>query len=211
MKFNTLPRSESCPDLTIYRSSSPIPCRKRAYSECFPGETIERSGNLSTFTLNRVQSDTDLDKIDRKRTFEGVSAIVQPGELLARVVTALGSMRPIEDDGQSVLELANNANGGFHGFSDEEILASERTWSGWSLPTSEKSSTMPYSKHRERAASDVRMPAHNPEQVSFLSFFKLKTEYLFFNFFTGSTRMDMERIKYTNQRINASSSTGSKE
>uniref|UniRef100_A0A6B2EDJ6 Putative open rectifier potassium channel protein 1 n=1 Tax=Phlebotomus kandelakii TaxID=1109342 RepID=A0A6B2EDJ6_9DIPT len=151
-------RSESCPELTMYRPDSPsVVCRKRAMSESYPG-LDEMFTTQSTTTLNRTQSDTDLAKIDRKRTFEGAKNATQTGELLAQLVTALGQYRGPEDDRQSVMDLS----GGIHGFSDNEILASERTWSGWSLPTSERSISIsgPSPPRRNRTASEVAAPIY---------------------------------------------------
>uniref|UniRef100_A0A1L8DDH0 Putative open rectifier potassium channel protein 1 n=1 Tax=Nyssomyia neivai TaxID=330878 RepID=A0A1L8DDH0_9DIPT len=148
-------RSESCPELTMYRPDAPsIIFRKRAMSESQYIKMDEMISTQSTTTLNRTQSDTDLAKIDRKRTFEGVKSATQTGELLAQLVTALGQYRDPNDDRQSLHEMG----GGVHGFSDNEILASE-TWSGWSLPTSERSASIsgPYPR-RHRTASEVTTP-----------------------------------------------------
>ncbi|XP_055695538.1 open rectifier potassium channel protein 1 [Lutzomyia longipalpis] len=154
LQFN-MNRSESCPELTMYRPDSPsIICRKRAMSESQYTKVEEMFNTQSTTTLNRTQSDTDLAKIDRKRTFEGVKSANQTGELLAQLVTALGQYRDPDDDRHSLHEMG----GGIHGFSDNEILASERTWSGWSLPTSERSMSISGpSAHprRNRTASEV--------------------------------------------------------
>ncbi|XP_059621485.1 open rectifier potassium channel protein 1 [Phlebotomus argentipes] len=159
LQFN-INRSESCPELTMYRPDSPsVVFRKRAMSESQYPRMEEMFHTQSTTTLNRTQSDTDLAKIDRKRTFEGAKNVSQTGELIAQLVTALGHYRGPEDDRQSVLEMG----GGIHGFSDNEILASERTWSGWSLPTSERSISLsgpPQHPRRERTASEVAAPIY---------------------------------------------------
>lgn len=82
--------------------------------------------------MTRTYSDTILNRIDRNKTFAAVNDSIQPADLLTSVITALGSFRDDEDDGQSVLEMAqsNSQNRGLDLFSDSEILASERTWSG---------------------------------------------------------------------------------
>ncbi|GAB0094942.1 open rectifier potassium channel protein 1 [Sergentomyia squamirostris] len=167
LQFN-IKRSESCPELTMYRPESPsVVCRKRAMSESqYPGME-EMFSTQSTTTLNRTQSDTDLAKIDRKRTFEGVKSATPTGELLAQLVTALGHYRGPEDDQQSVMEMTYHSGGrgeGIHGpFSDNEILASERSWSKWSLPTSERSVSIsgpPSQPRRMRTASEVTVPMY---------------------------------------------------
>lgn len=160
MVYNTIPRSESCPDLLLYRTDSLVPPRRRAFSECFEGD-LKDIKSMSTSTLNRVQSDSDLSRIDRKKTFENANSLVQPSELLAKVVTALGNIRPPEEDGASVLEMAigsKRGSGGVHGFSDSQILDSERTWSGWSLQSSDKSFPTPPQNFRNRAISESRIP-----------------------------------------------------
>ncbi|XP_037038523.1 open rectifier potassium channel protein 1-like [Bradysia coprophila] len=150
--FNSLHRSSSCPDLTLYREDSPRVSRKRAYSENY-AQPLD-SSTISSLTLCRVQSEGDLSRIDKKKTFEGADATHKTGDLLSRVVNALGSIRPSDEDGQSVLELG--IDGGMQGFTDSQILASERTWSGWSLSQSDGSYTNP--PIRKRAASDFRVP-----------------------------------------------------
>lgn len=136
----------------MYREESPRIMRKRAYSENY-AQPLD-SSTISTLTLPRVQSDGDLSRIDKQKTFEGSDNLFKTGDLLSRVVNALGSIRPTDEDGQSVLDLAMDS--GVHGFSDSQILASERTWSGCSLTQSDGSYTNPPT--RRRAASDFRVP-----------------------------------------------------
>lgn len=117
---------------------------KRAYSECpgtdaVPGQARGRASSI--LSIIRTQSDSDLRKIDRKRTFAQIE-IVEPNDLLAKVANALGQLRPADDDDQLQ---------GVHGFSDSQILASERTWSGWSNGRTDNS-------HRVRAASETKLP-----------------------------------------------------
>lgn len=133
-------RSKSCPNLTLYRpEESPGTARKRAYSTC----TCRRE-------LPRRQSDTDLNRIDKEKTFSPAEALVQPSELLMKVVNALGSYDQNEN---------NNCEGGIDGFSDSQILASEEECQspGWILGTAMTTPVPPRSK-RLRAASEVRFP-----------------------------------------------------
>lgn len=144
-----LHKSNSCPDLTIYREEDPTPVmprrNKRAFSECqhpdAPAATADSRGRASSMvSIVRTQSDSDLRKIDRKRTFAQINT-VEPNDLLAKVANALSQLRPAdEDEGQ-----------GIHGFSDAEILASERTWGGWANNNGRRD-------HRVRAASETRLP-----------------------------------------------------
>lgn len=136
----------------MYRVDSPRVARKRAYSENYV-QPLD-SSTISTLTLFRVQSEGDLSRIDKKKTFEGADTASKTGDLLSRVVNALGSIRPTDEDGQSVLELG--LDGGVQGFSESQILASERTWSGWSL--SQSDGGYPNQPTRRRAASDFRVP-----------------------------------------------------
>lgn len=159
--FTSLHRSSSCPELTMYRQDSPRVIRKRAYSENY-AEPLD-SSTISTLTLCRVQSEGDLSRIDKKKTFEGADTALKTGDLLSRVVNALGSIRPTDEDGQSVLELG--IDGGVQGFSDSQILASERRYSRWSLTQSDGSYTNP--PMRRRAASDFRVPP--PDSFNHLS------------------------------------------
>lgn len=148
-------RSSSCPQLLMFRTASPCIVRKRTYSE-HNVKPLD-SDTISTMTMNRVQSDTDLSRIDKKKTFEQNNQRLQNGELIARVVTALGSMRPTDEDGHSILEM-----GGVHGFSDSQILAGEQMHSRWSLAPSDGSISHPPKHRRGRAASDfLGLPAHN--------------------------------------------------
>lgn len=113
--------------------------RRRANSEAFSPKFPE---------LQRIQSETDLLAIDRNKTFSA-SAFIQPAELLAKVVDALGQTLQNENN--------NVYDEGVHGFSDEEILASERHGSIWSLGGG-KLYAVPPKVPRGRAASEVRIP-----------------------------------------------------
>lgn len=142
-------RSSSCPDLSIYRSEERS-MRKRAQSLFYPADT-----DLLSVPMNRVQSDSDLRRVNRKRTFDETNQLSRPSDLLARVVTALNNIRTAEDDDQSVLD---TTVGGVHGFSDAQILASEKINSKWSLAYSDGSYAVPPTQYRSRAASDFRAP-----------------------------------------------------
>ncbi|XP_018560904.1 open rectifier potassium channel protein 1 [Anoplophora glabripennis] len=75
-----LQRSQSCPDLQLWRNmDSPTMMRKRAMSECYRPVQI----------LQRVQSDTDLDLIDKELTFRPSDAFMKQKDLLLKVVDAL--------------------------------------------------------------------------------------------------------------------------
>lgn len=148
-----LPRCASCPELTMYSSQAPLTMRRRAYSEVKgPDESVTSS------TLTRVQSDSDLSRINKEKTFEGSETLFDTSNLLARVVSALGSIRPVDEDGQSVLDIA--LDGGIHGFSDSQILADERTLSGNSLAHSDASFPN-FPRQRARAASVFHTPSHD--------------------------------------------------
>lgn len=56
-------------------------------------------------TLQRCQSEGDLSRIDKKKTFEGSGSLFQNKDLLTNVLNALGSVRRINEDEQSSLEL----------------------------------------------------------------------------------------------------------
>ncbi|XP_035783662.1 open rectifier potassium channel protein 1-like [Anopheles albimanus] len=155
-------RSGSCPELSLYREpQTPTTRRRRANSES--ALTLEDRKPLDYGPgLVRRLSDTDLQRINREKTF-GVQALVQPAELLARVVTALGNITANQDDNQSVLERAS-LTAGVNCFSDSQILASERTWSGWSISGSDKSAYLTAPPMRPRAASDIGLPPHASPQ-----------------------------------------------
>lgn len=114
-------------------------------SECFGLRPLQRSS-----------SETDLTKIDKDATFALANAI-QPCELLAKVVDALAQNEELceESETDDFEEL------GVQGFSDSEILRSEKYGSAWSLGQksagSDKSAAPP-KVLRTRAASDVKIP-----------------------------------------------------
>uniref|UniRef100_A0A182IWY4 Potassium channel domain-containing protein n=1 Tax=Anopheles atroparvus TaxID=41427 RepID=A0A182IWY4_ANOAO len=155
-------RSSSCPELSLYRPPQmPTTHRKRANSE---SALADARSTMDSGSLLRRLSDTDLQRINREKTF-GVQALVQPAELLARVVTALGNITASPDDNQSILERAS-LTAGVNCFSDSQILASERTWPGWSINGSDKSAYLTAPPMRPRAASDIGLPPHVSPQDS---------------------------------------------
>ncbi|XP_031638727.1 open rectifier potassium channel protein 1 [Contarinia nasturtii] len=151
-------RTSSCPDLSIYRQN--LPTRKRAQS-CFYHVDDDPDFLTNIRNIQRVQSDGDIHKVDRNRTSDETNAQMQPTELLARVFTALGNIKAADDEAQSIAAMSN---AGFHGFSDSEILASEKLHdSKWSIQFSDSSVSIPPPKARGRAASDFRAPV--PDQL----------------------------------------------
>lgn len=131
-----LERSVSCPDLTIYRNmDSPTMARKRAFSDCY-----------RHMILQRVQSDTDLQRIDKERTFQSTETKIQQNDLLLKVFDALS--QSAEDSDPEDL--------GIHCFSDHEILASEHNNSNWSISTSSQNKNQ---RKTRRAISDIRPPS----------------------------------------------------
>lgn len=197
-------RSASCPNLTMYMQ---VPqsdgVRKRAYSEACNPILVNEDG---TVTLARVQSDGDLRRINRTKTFEMANPMFENGNILAQVVSALGAIRPMDEDGQSVLDMA--VDGGIHGFSDSQILASERAMSGWSLPHSDGSFANTPKQRRARAASVLctrtRMDSsHDPHEwtwsgnnAQIQEFLKTKTKprkQSIFRTFMGSDKIGPNR------------------
>jgi hypothetical protein len=159
--------------------------RERAFSECIkPGQKKQRS--ISAVTLNRGvhshYSDSNLSQIDKEKTFafDTRRSAVLPGELLAKVVMALGGYRLGDEEEQkqansvhssvhnSVHNSIHNSAMGIHGFSDSQILASEQNYySDWSIEASEKSYVTPPHKrnHRLRATSEIRIPIEQSVKV----------------------------------------------
>ncbi|KAL7743181.1 hypothetical protein ACLKA6_016314 [Drosophila palustris] len=148
-----LPRSASCPELSMYRvEPAPIPSRKRAYSVCAEVATAQAG---AAHQLVHANSDTELSKFDREKTFETAEAYRQTTDLLAKVVTALATVQPPPQSTEA--DDAPMLYGGYHGFSDSQILASE-----WSFSTLNEFSTP--RRPRGRACSDfnIEPPRHRP-------------------------------------------------
>ncbi|XP_022232618.2 open rectifier potassium channel protein 1 isoform X2 [Drosophila obscura] len=147
----TMPRSASCPDLSMYRvEPAPLPSRKRAFSVC---ADLAAAQDAAAVSLIHASSDTELSKLDREKTFETAEAYRQTTDLLAKVVSALATVKP-----PPAAETEDPAlYGGYHGFSDSQILASE-----WSFSTvNEFSAQQPPRRQRARACSDFNIdPPH---------------------------------------------------
>lgn len=77
--------------------------------------------------MQKSHSASDLYHIDRQKTFQNSTNSFGSGDLITKVVSALGSIRQQDEDEQSCTGL------GVNGFSDSQILSSERRYSGWSL------------------------------------------------------------------------------
>ncbi|CAG9857311.1 unnamed protein product [Phyllotreta striolata] len=77
---NHLDRTQSCPDLVLWKSEFRLDraVRKRAMSECYKYNVLER-----------VQSESHLDRIDKERTFRPSDALMKQKDLLLKVVDAL--------------------------------------------------------------------------------------------------------------------------
>ncbi|KAF5277616.1 hypothetical protein FQA39_LY06109 [Lamprigera yunnana] len=133
-------RSQSCPNLNMYSPSpSPKISRKRAFSTC-----------ATTTKVTRNQSDSDLERIDKERTFNPCNAIIEPGQLLLRVANALGGYESL-DSSSSI----SSQTKGVDLFSSKEILANEKKGSGWSLG-GQKLPAKPPRMARQRAASECK-------------------------------------------------------
>jgi hypothetical protein len=141
--------------------------RERAFSECVrPRQRKQRS--ISSMTLNRVQSDSELSHIDKEKTFafDTRRGTVQPSELLAKVVCALGGYRLGDEDEQRQASIHSSVMG-VHGFSDSQILASEQNYySDWSIAASDRSfATPPSHQTRLRSTSEIRIPIEESVKV----------------------------------------------
>ncbi|XP_043491470.1 open rectifier potassium channel protein 1 isoform X1 [Polistes fuscatus] len=147
-------RSNSFPDLRklIYggfEAPAPLHPRRRANSEVVPLEP-----------LTRVVSETDLQRIDKTATF-AAHAMVQPAELLARLVNILGYIPPPDDANDTSdwdQEYKNKEDArktGIEGFNEKDILNKQNTWneSSWRIGPDRISGIKP----RSRAASEVRL------------------------------------------------------
>ncbi|XP_012278236.1 open rectifier potassium channel protein 1 [Orussus abietinus] len=145
-------RSNSFPDLRdlVYGGlANPIPPhpRRRANSEVVPMET----------QVTRVVSETDLQRIDKTATFAS-HAMVQPAELLARLVNVLGYIPPPPGDLNETADQDHEQaaeSRGVQGFSEKDILASERSWNESSWKIGGEKITVP--RPRSRASSEVRL------------------------------------------------------
>lgn len=178
-----IPRSQSCPHLFMDDDNNDdeeeeatiipnIRQRERAFSEhCIKFRHKKNGGlnSISSMTLNRPQSDSDLSYIDKEKTFDAQRAAVEPGELLAKVAFCLGGFQLNNSDNVMAASSTNGSvhlgGGGVHGFSDSQILASEQHYSDWSLNPSEKSFITPVYRRSRRAFSEVRIPIEESVKV----------------------------------------------
>ncbi|XP_014207521.1 open rectifier potassium channel protein 1 isoform X2 [Copidosoma floridanum] len=152
------PRSISFPNLRelVYGGLDvqiPPQPRRRANSEVVPMEESH---------VARVVSETDLQRIDKNATF-ATHAMVQPAELLARLVNILGYIPPPPDDDEALPPDSNIGvgsgvtGGGIQGFSEKEILASEAPpWNSEKETAWKLGGDTPKS-YRSRAHSEVRL------------------------------------------------------
>lgn len=138
-------RSQSCPNLTLYRYSSPVPRRKRAMSENFFGEN-EFVEKLDARQLQSRHSETNLMRIDRDKTFNQTNMLDNTGEILAQVVFALNDFNSNKEDPN----VSTNV-GGVDLFSDESILEDE--WSVVTAPSEQTNQKVPKKFLRSRAKS----------------------------------------------------------
>lgn len=128
------------------------PKRKRAQSLFQPNPETDPD----FARIHRVHSESDLTTVDRTKPFSETGAN-DPAELLARVFTALGNIKAADDEAQSIAALSCGA---YNGFSDAQILSSEKSInSNWSIQYGADSSlSLPPPRARARAASDVHVP-----------------------------------------------------
>lgn len=135
----------SCPDLTMYSTSSPFVHRKRAFSEHYCDVSDADGGILGIRAMSRHHSETNLMHINREKTFEGSNLIDNTGDLLVNVVKALTTFD--EEDSE-------NEEGGIHLFSDSEIKLDESVSSLANPPTENTSVMVQPNRLRDRAASE---------------------------------------------------------
>ncbi|CAL7937326.1 unnamed protein product [Xylocopa violacea] len=154
-----LPRSNSFPDLRDLSYGSKekdgAAChrpRRRANSEMVPMED----------QVTRVVSETDLQRIDKTATF-ATHAMVQPAELLARLVNILGYMPPATEDngviGSNQTTFVGQDIGSCRDNGKVEDFQTTKEFSGkqstaWSIGNERISR---YARPRSRAASEVRL------------------------------------------------------
>ncbi|XP_071862990.1 open rectifier K[+] channel 1 isoform X5 [Bombus fervidus] len=159
------PRSNSFPDLRdlLYGSKEKDKLcnrpRRRANSEVVPTED----------QITRVVSETDLQRIDKTATF-ATHAMVQPAELLARLVNILGYIPPATedigaDDSNQTTFVSQDI--GYRGnrleennskvYSEEEPTYTSSTGPGLWTIGHEKIPAYRFTNPRSRAASEIRL------------------------------------------------------
>ncbi|XP_076760976.1 open rectifier K[+] channel 1 [Xylocopa sonorina] len=151
------PRSNSFPDLRDLSYGSKEKdgeChrpRRRANSEMVPMED----------QVTRVVSETDLQRIDKTATF-ATHAMVQPAELLARLVNILGYMPPATEDAGVIGSNQTTFVGQDVGCRDNKVIEDFQTTkefpakqsTTWSIGNERISR---FARPRSRAASEVRL------------------------------------------------------
>lgn len=154
------PRSNSFPDLRdlLYCSKEKDKLcnrpRRRANSEVVPTED----------QITRVVSETDLQRIDKTATF-ATHAMVQPAELLARLVNVLGYIPPVAEDtgaDNSNQTTFVNQDIGYRSGKLEESNKESNTHafdigSGIRTIGREKIPAYRFAKPRSRAASEIKL------------------------------------------------------
>lgn len=147
-------RSSSCPDLSTYRQAPEPFARRRAHSVFCHVDDIAATQPFDA-DIQRVQSDSNLNRNKRSRAMDSRTTGIQADDLIARVFNALGNVKVAEEEIHSISNL------GFHGLSDSQILSSENQNPRMSIPYSEPGYAVPPLKTRGRAASDFRAPIKN--------------------------------------------------
>lgn len=140
-------RSQSCPELTLFRCSTPVPRRKRALSEhLFGDENYPEELDQRPLQLQSRHSETNLMRIDRNKTFNQNNILENTGEILAQVVFALSDFNSNKEEPIATAPIP----GGVDLFSDDSILEDE-----WSIVTtpSDQSNQKSNKKFRSRAKS----------------------------------------------------------
>lgn len=185
-----IPKSQSCPNLFMDENDEEeaqiipnIKFRERAFSESIKLRQ-KKLRSISSMTLNRVQSDSDLSHIDKEKTFaadtRGRSKNVMPGDLLAKLVVALGGYR-IGDEQEVKQASIHSSVMGVQGFSDSQILATEQNYgSDWTIGSEKSYVTPPF--RPKRANSEIRIPIEESVKVSDL-LQQLKRRRMTFMFF----------------------------
>ncbi|KAL6441514.1 hypothetical protein ACFW04_003586 [Cataglyphis niger] len=140
-------RSNSFPDLRNLTIGGYV-------DNCIPHPRRRANSEVVPIQLTRVVSETDLQRIDKTATF-ATHAIVQPAELLARLVNILGYIPPRDDfdwdDTENQLKQVDAQNEMQQSKPIDQGLANNVTQ--WTIG-GEK---FPFEKPRSRAVSEVRL------------------------------------------------------
>lgn len=149
-------RSQSCPELTLLHSDTPLPSRKRALSEnFFSDDKYTQDLEQRPLQLQSRHSETNLMRIDRNKTFNPNNIRDNTGEILAQVVFALNDFNSNIEEPIGGATAATAASPSFGGgvdlFSDDSILEDE--WSIVTTPSDHANKKLPPQKFRSRAKS----------------------------------------------------------